>query len=131
MLFSFLTNTSLFSSANEPALTDSEQEQLENQRTDRSWFVQDLILSTLGSGTFRKCETSFSREAGSGLVDEFSQLLVSTCTSDAGATGDGGRDGIDVSPVPITITADSASELNQDIEIISLGMGEDDDKDDS
>ena len=119
----------LYSSANEPALTEREQEELENQRTERSLFVQDLILSTLGSGTFRKSGSSFCRDASAGLIDEFSQLLISS-QSEADTTAGGSSGCVDVPPVPITVTAESSPELNQDIEIISLEMDDDDDDED-
>ena len=92
--------------------------------------MQDLILSTLGSGTFRKSGSSFSEVASSaGLIEEFSQLFISSGQAETEATGSGGREYVDTPPVPITVTADTTPRLSQDIEIISLEMDDDEDDD--
>jgi len=93
--------------ANEPALSDSDQEELEVERADRSLFVQDLIISSLGS-------ISLSTEPKhQGLMDE----LFSLQDSEEGAMG-----GVDNASHN---TQDRMSKLNteatnEDIEVITL-----------
>ena len=69
MTFFLLSSTILFR-ANEPSLSEAEQETLERERADRSLFVQDLILSTLGSAAFRRRarQSSSVRETTTGFA---------------------------------------------------------------
>ena len=96
--------------ANEPALSDSDQEDLEVERADRSLFVQDLIVSSLGSISIRRD----SNTKHHGLLDE----LLSLQEDGAGACG---------GDSPCYHKPDILDANNEDIEVISLETQDDKD----
>lgn len=101
--------------ANEPALSDSDQEELEVERADRSLFVQDLIVSSLGSISITD-PSHKSRE----MIKE----LCSHQESEEGAFG-GGETGETLHCDKPEST--SILDTNEDIQVISLET--EDDKD--
>lgn len=102
--------------ANEPSLSEAEQETLERERADRSLFVQDLILSTLGSAAFRR------RARPSSSVTETSGEFASlTLQESAGPQANEMRaEAKDCNVIEQDITV-------QDMELISLETEEDKD----
>lgn len=107
----------LLSRANEPALSEVEQEALERERADRSLFVQDLILSTLGSAAFRRRVRPMVSVTDTS--DEFSRLTL----QDSARIGNEMRvESQDLNIIEQDITV-------QDMEFVSLETEEDEDKD--
>lgn len=103
--------------ANEPALSEVEQEALERERADRSLFVQDLILSTLGSAAFRRRVRPMVSVTDTS--DEFSRLTL----QDSARIGNEMRvESQDLNIIEQDITV-------QDMEFVSLETEEDEDKD--
>lgn len=108
----------LLARANEPCLSEVEQEMLELERADRSLFVQDLILSTLGSAAFRRRPRPIS--SSSEPVDDFASLSLQ-----------------DSSDIRVSGEASAAQDCNvleqditvQDMELISVDTEEEEDKD--
>lgn len=105
------------SRANEPSLSEAEQEMLERERSDRSLFVQDLILSTLGSAAFRRRPHPFSSSAAEPM-DEFASLSLQE-SSDIRESGDGASAAQDCNIIEQDITV-------QDMEHISVDTEEED-----
>lgn len=110
----------LLSRANEPALSESEQEALERERADRSLFVQDLILSTLGSAAFRRRVRS--RVSVADASNEFSRITLQDSERIQAIGNETRSESQDLNVVEQDITV-------QDMELISLETDEDEDKD--
>ena len=70
-----LLNLVFFFRANEPCLSEVKQEMLELKRADRSLFIQDLTLSTLGAAAFRRRPRPIS--SSSEPVDERAAIFGS------------------------------------------------------
>ena len=101
--------------ANEPTLSEAEQETLELERADRSLFVQDLILSTLGSAAFRRRPRPISSST------EPSQEFASPSLHEStGSRGEAAARDCNVIEQDITV---------QDMEFISIETEEEEDKD--
>lgn len=103
--------------ANEPSLSEAEQETLERERADRSLFVQDLILSTLGSAAFRRRPRPASSSAEP--LGEFGSLSLQ---DSAGIEDRGEAEGQNSNVIEQDITV-------QDMELISMETEEEEDKD--
>ena len=101
--------------ANEPCLSEVEQEMLELERADRSLFVQDLILSTLGSAAFRRRPRPIS--SSSEPVDDFASLSLQD-SSDIRFSGEASA-AQDCNVLEQDITV-------QDMELISVDTEEED-----
>ncbi|EDO37139.1 predicted protein [Nematostella vectensis] len=108
----------LLSRANEPALSESDQEELEEQRADRAMFVQDLIVSTLGSA-LRKQQFADRQDS---IEDEFTQLTLHQGSIERGAAG--GASFEYHKPDNHALESDP-DPSNQDIEIINLETEDD------
>lgn len=106
--------------ANEPALSESEQEALERERADRSLFVQDLILSTLGSAAFRRRARSRVSVADASI--EFARITLQDSERIQAIGNETRSESQDLNVVEQDITV-------QDMELISLETDEDEDKD--
>ena len=104
--------------ANEPSLSEAEQETLERERADRSLFVQDLILSTLGSAAFRRRArpTSSVRETTAG----FASLSLQDSAGIQASADEMRAEAQDCNVIEQDITV-------QDMELISLETEEDKD----
>ena len=99
-------------------MSEAEQETLERERADRSLFVQDLILSTLGSAAFRR------RARPSPSVRETTAGFSSLTLQDSA--------GIQASADEMLAEAQDCNVIEQDItvqdmELISLETEEDKD----
>lgn len=110
----------LLSRANEPALSEAEQEALERERADRSLFVQDLILSTLGSAAFRR--RARSRVLVTDASNEFARITLQDSERIQASGNEARAESQDLNVVEQDITV-------QDMELISLETDEDEDKD--
>ena len=112
-----LSSATLFR-ANEPSLSEAEQETLERERADRSLFVQDLILSTLGSAAFRRRTrpSSSVRETSDG----FTSLTIQDSTGIQASADEMRAEARDCNVIEQDITV-------QDMELISLETEEDKD----
>lgn len=106
--------------ANEPALSESEQEALERERADRSLFVQDLILSTLGLAAFRR--RARSRVSVADASNEFARITLQDSERIQAIGNETRSESQDLNVVEQDITV-------QDMELISLETDEDEDKD--
>lgn len=106
--------------ANEPALSESEQEALERERADRSLFVQDLILSTLGSAAFRR--RARSRVSVADASNEFARITLQDSERIQAIGNETRSESQYLNVVEQDITV-------QDMELISLETDEDEDKD--
>lgn len=108
----------LLARANEPSLSEAEQETLERERADRSLFVQDLILSTLGSAAFRRRTrpSSSVRETSDG----FTSLTIQDSTGIQASADEMRAEARDCNVIEQDITV-------QDMELISLETEEDKD----
>lgn len=107
----------LLARANEPSLSEAEQEMLERERADRSLFVQDLILSTLGSAAFRRRPHPLSSSAAEPM-DEFARLSLQE-SSDIRESSEGASASQDCNIIEQDITV-------QDMEHISVDTEEED-----
>lgn len=104
----------LLARANEPSLSEADQETLERERADRSLFVQDLILSTLGSAAFRR------RSRPILTATEPSEEFASLTLQDSNGIHDSGAaEAQDCNVIEQDITV-------QDMEFISLETEEED-----
>ena len=101
--------------ANEPTLSEAEQEALERERADRSLFVQDLILSTLGSAAFRRRPRPLS--SSTEPSQEFASLSLQESTGNRNEAADQ-----DCNVIEQDITV-------QDMELLSIETEEEEDKD--
>ena len=106
--------------ATEAALSEAEKERLEVERADRSLFVQDLILSTLGSTIFRTTPHADSGGEVDSLSHQILRLGQELPTSSEPVPVASGRG-------PGTSSVGSDEALIRDLEVISLES--DDDKD--
>lgn len=106
----------LLARANEPSLSESEQEILERERADRSLFVQDLILSTLGSAAFRRRPRPIPDSTGPS--EEFASLTIQDSTANDAARGAAESQDSNVVEQDVTV---------EDMEFISLEREEDKD----
>jgi len=104
----------LLARASEPSLSEAEQETLERERADRSLFVQDLILSTLGSAAFRRRPRPMSASAEPS--DEFESLSLQD-SNGIQASGEAEAQNCNVIEQDITV---------QDMEFISVETEEED-----
>ena len=95
-------------------MSEAAQETLERERVDRSLFVQDLILSTLGSAAFRR--RSRPIPSVTEPSDEFASLTLQDST---GIHGSGAAEAQDCNVIEQDITV-------QDMEFISLETEEED-----
>lgn len=101
-------------------MSEAEQETLERERADRSLFVQDLILSTLGSAAFRR-RARPSSSSVTETSDEFTSLTLQDSSGTQAGSGDGMRaEAQDCNVIEQDITV-------QDMELISLETEEEKD----
>lgn len=107
----------LLARANEPSLSEAEQELLERDRADRSLFVQDLILSTLGSAAFRRRPRPIS--SSTEPADQFASLTLQD--------SDGNRESREAAAQDCNVIEQDITV--QDMELISLDTEGDEDKD--
>lgn len=114
--------SSFYDRANASALSETEKEDLEMERADRSLFVQDLILSTLGSAVFRTTAHSSSEDKE---MDDLSQQIRSMGQEPLGASA--GLVCLRSSTGPLGSAELESDLLNHDIEVISLESEEDKD----
>ena len=101
------------------SLPESEQENLEHERADRSLFVQDLILSTLGPALFRKRTRPIPQDTE---LSEFTRL---TLQEGIRSQGSGVEHGMRAEARDCDVVAQGITV--QDIEIISLETEEEKD----
>lgn len=106
----------LLARANEPSLSEAEQEILERERADRSLFVQDLILSTLGSAAFRRRSRPIPDSTEPS--EEFASLTIQDSTANDAARGAAESQDSNVVEQDVTV---------EDMEFISLETEEDKD----
>lgn len=116
-LFALLSFAILFR-ANEPSLSEAEQETLERERADRSLFVQDLILSTLGSAAFRRRARPSSSVTGTS--EGFASLTLQDSAGIQASADEMRAEAQDCNVIEQDITV-------QDMELISLETEEDKD----
>ena len=113
-LYLIMCNAIVLCRASEPSLSEAEQETLERERADRSLFVQDLILSTLGSAAFRRRPRPMSASAEPS--DEFESLSLQD-SNGIQASGEAEAQNCNVIEQDITV---------QDMEFISVETEEED-----
>lgn len=98
-------------------MSEAEQELLERDRADRSLFVQDLILSTLGSAAFRRRPRPIS--SSTEPADQFASLTLQD--------SDGNRESREAAAQDCNVIEQDITV--QDMELITLDTEGDEDKD--